>query len=92
MVKERVCKFDYPYEHIEEMKALKEAFNTAGINFICHESNGGWPHQFIVMRSGKTWNDIYKIVNSIKAARYRLETVYLTDDRSHETTEETIYA
>lgn len=93
MTKERVCKFRYNYEWAAEKDALKEKFTQNGIKFICHESNGGWPHEFVVMRSGKKWDDIYRIVNSVHAVRYSLETVYLTDDLAHETAqEETIYA
>lgn len=67
---ERVLIFNYPFEFIEKVNQLKSALNDNKIEFVCHESNGYYPHQFIIRKSDKKWNDICKIINSVMAAKY----------------------
>lgn len=63
---ERVLNFKYPYEHIKQVQELKKIFKEENIQFICYESNGYYPHEFIVRKSNKKWNELYKIINFIK--------------------------
>ncbi len=72
---ERVLTFKYPYEKKEEKDKLKEVFVQHSIEFICYESNGYYAHEFVVRKSGRKWNNIYKIINSVKAAKYNFKNV-----------------
>lgn len=67
---ERVLIFKYPYEKKEEKDKLKAEFQQHNIEFICYESNGYYAHEFLVRKSGKKWNDIYKIINSVMPVKY----------------------
>lgn len=74
---ERVLYFKYPFEYKTEMEKLKAVLTENNIEFICYESSGYYPHEFIVRKSGKKWNDLYKLVNSVKATRYRFKNTHL---------------
>jgi len=74
---ERVLYFKYPFEYKVEMEKLKSVLTENNVEFICYESSGYYPHEFIVRKSGKKWNDLYKLVNSVKATRYRFKNTYL---------------
>lgn len=75
--KERVLYFRYPFECKAETQKMKAVLNESKIEFICYESPGYYPHEFVLRKSGKKWNDIYKIVNSVKSAKYIFKNVYL---------------
>lgn len=75
--KERVLYFCYPFESKAEMQKLKSVLAENNIEFICYESNGYYPHEFVVRKSGKKWDDIYKVINSVKSAKYNHKYVYL---------------
>lgn len=49
---------------------MKEVLKNNNIDFICYESNGYYDHEFIVRKSGKKWNDIYTIINSVRPTKY----------------------
>lgn len=74
---EKVLYFKYPFEYKTEMEKLKSVLTENNVEFICYESSGYYPHEFIVRKSGKKWNDLYKLVNSVKATRYRFKNTYL---------------
>lgn len=74
---ERVLTFKYVFEDIEKVRQLKNVFAQNNIEFICYESSGYYSHEFIVRKSGKKWNDIYEIINSVKAARYIYKKIHL---------------
>ena len=67
---ERVLTFKYPYERKEDRDRIKEVLTENNIEFICYESEGYYPHEFIIRKSGRKWNDIRHIVNSVLSARY----------------------
>lgn len=75
--KERVLYFCYPFENKADMQKLKTVLEENKIEFICYESDGYYPHEFVVRKSGKKWEDIYKVINSVKAAKYNYKYVYL---------------
>lgn len=68
---ERALTFDYPFDCQREMENLKTVLTENNIEFICYESNGYYPHRFVVRKSEKKWNDIYHIINSVKPSMYR---------------------
>ncbi len=72
---ERVLTFKYPYEKKEEKNKLKAEFQKHNIEFICYESNGYYANEFVVRKSGRRWDDIYKIINSIMPVKYTLKNV-----------------
>ena len=63
---ERVLTFEYPYECVDDVRKLKKVLKNNGVEFICYESKGYYSHEFVIRKSGKRWNDIYCIVNSVK--------------------------
>lgn len=70
---ERVLWFKYPFEWKTEMEKLKSVLTENNVEFICYESSGYYPHEFIVRKSGEKWNDLCKLINSVRAARYRFK-------------------
>ena len=73
---ERALTFKYPFELSECKDKLKETFTENNIEFICYESDGYYPHEFVVRKSGRKWNDLYAIINSVKAAKYSFKNTY----------------
>lgn len=71
MVNEVALKFCYPSEYIDKAKALEELLNKKNVKFRFYESNGGWNHEFVVRRSGYTWNEIMGMINSVMSAKYK---------------------
>ena len=65
---ERTLIFNYPSEYQDKADQLARLFDEKGIQFKKHD---GAAITFTVRKSGYKWNDLYKIVNSVKAARYR---------------------
>ena len=82
MYKEEVAlKFGYPYERIDEAKKLEKLLDSKKIKFLFYESNGYWKHEFVVRRSGHTWNEIMKIINSVYApSNYKKEKTWFNND------------
>lgn len=70
---ERVLTFKYPFEFAEEMKKLIKLFTEENVEFICHESDGYYPHVFVVRKSKRRWNELYQMINSVKAAKYEFK-------------------
>lgn len=77
MEMERVLTFKYPFECLDKVIHLKEVLKEHNIEFICHESNGYYSHEFIVRKSGKKWNDLYRIINSVKPVKYEFKKTYI---------------
>ena len=73
----RVLYFSYPFECQKEAETLHRTLNTNNIQHIYYKSNSHYNHEFVVVKSGKKWNDIYKIINSVKASHYRFKNVDL---------------
>lgn len=70
MTRERILYFTYSSDDfISNTKALKELLSDKGIFFECTKTD--IYTRFYVRRSGRTWNGIYKLINSIEPARYR---------------------
>ncbi|MGL6216419.1 MAG: hypothetical protein ACRC36_00175 [Lacrimispora sphenoides] len=67
---ERVLVFNYPFEFTDKVKQLKNILKQNNVEFICNESNGYYPYSFIVRKSGRRWNELYKMINSVRAAKY----------------------
>ena len=79
MKKERVLCFSYPFEMKDKMEKLKEILYKNNVEYICYESSGYWNHEFVVRKSGKKWNDIYSIINSVKAAPYKFKSTNIEE-------------
>lgn len=74
---ERVLTFKYPFEFLNEVIHLKEVLKEHNIEFICYESTGYYPHEFVVRKSGKKWNELYKIINSVRPTKYEFKKTYI---------------
>lgn len=70
---EKVLTFKYPFEFVEEMKKLKKLFTEKNVEFICYESDGYYPHVFVVRKSKRKWNELYQIINSVRTAKYEFK-------------------
>lgn len=81
--KEVVLTFTYPSDAVEEANRLCEIFDDNNIEYKCYDIESGYPIQFKVCRSGRNWNDIMKLINSVKAARYRQQKMFV--DRTENT-------
>ena len=84
MITETVLCFGYPFKYEDNAIKLTEVLQKENIGFIFYKSNGYWNHEFIVRRSGKTWNDIMKTINSVMAVKYKKEKKTFDDDFKHE--------
>lgn len=81
--KEVVLTFTYPSDAVEEANRLCDLLDDNNIEYKCYDIESGYPIQFKVCRSGKSWNDIMKLINSVKAARYRQQKMFV--DRTENT-------
>jgi hypothetical protein len=70
---------------IETYNAVKITFQFIenDIDYVCYLSNGDYPPEFIVRRSNKKWDDILKMINSVKPCiyKYKKETFYITNEK-----------
>lgn len=73
MKKERVLYFSYSFEMKDNVEKLKDVLRQNNIEFICYESTGYYNFEFIVRKSGKKWNDIYALINSVYPSFYRFK-------------------
>lgn len=73
--KEVILKFTYPSTASEDAQRLCDVLDQNNIEYKCYDKEGtsGYPIQFNVLRSGKKWNDIMRLINSVRPARYRQE-------------------
>jgi predicted adenine nucleotide alpha hydrolase (AANH) superfamily ATPase len=79
-IEEVALRFEYPYELIDEAHELEKLLDSKKVKFIFYESNGYWKHEFVVRRSGYTWNEIMDMINSVKSAKYKKEKTWFTDE------------
>jgi hypothetical protein len=77
--KEVILKFTYPSTASEDAQKLCEVLDQNNIEYKCYDKDGtsGYPIQFNVLRSGKTWNDIMRLINSVRPARYKQEKMFV---------------
>ena len=80
MIEEVALRFRYPYEYIDKAKELEKLLDEKNIKFLFYESSGYWGHEFVVRKSGYTWNEIMKIINSVKPAKYKKEKTWFNDN------------
>lgn len=87
-ISERCLTFKYAGENkVQESKSLISLLESNKIDFVCYLETGSYyPCQFTVRRSGKKWNDIMKLVNSIYAPKYDYAKpdFYITEDQRRE--------
>ena len=78
--KEMVLTFTYPSHLTDEAQQLCTVFDQNNIEYKCYDKDGtsGWPIQFNVLRSGKTWNEIMRLINSVHPAKYKQEKKYVS--------------
>ena len=62
---------------------IANLFIDNDIDFVGYFSDGYHPAEFTVRRSGKKWDDIIELINSIKPCKYeyKKETFYITNDK-----------
>jgi hypothetical protein len=81
-ITERLLTFEIAGE-VTTYNAVKIAnlFIENDIDYICYLKD--YRPKFYVRRSGKKWNDIYKLINSVQAFVYRFtkETFYITNEK-----------
>lgn len=62
--------FKYTHKDAEkDALTLDEKLKQSGIDFVRHANANDW-QIYVINRSGKTWNDIMTIVNSVHAPKY----------------------
>jgi len=71
-IKERCLTFKYVGDNkVYNSKQLAELLKQNNIDFVCYLETGNYYScKFTVRRSGKKWNDIIKLINSIYATKY----------------------
>ena len=79
-VEEVALRFGYPYEFIDEAHELEKLLDSKKVKFIFYKSKGYYKHEFVVRKSGYTWNDIMDMINSIKPAKYKKEKTWFSDE------------
>lgn len=63
--------FFYPVEYLDRAEELHDLLDSKGIRHRYYPSEEYYGHEFFIGRTpGYTWNDIMKIVNSVKSAKY----------------------
>lgn len=80
MKKETTLQFNIPCEKLETAHKINELLSQEKLHFKFYESPGYYPHQFIVCRTGRKWNDVMRLINSIYAPRYKKKTEVFSDD------------
>lgn len=80
---ERCLSFKYGGDSQKELsEKLAKLLEENNIDYVCYNHKSDYYlSNFIVRRCGKKWNDLYKLINSVKAAKYDFikTTFYLTD-------------
>ena len=79
-IEEVALRFGYPYESIDEAHELEKLLDSKKVKFIFYKSKGYYKHEFVVRKSGYTWNDIMDMINSIKPAKYKKEKTWFSDE------------
>lgn len=71
-INERCLTFKYGGDDKnEKAEQLAKVLKENNIDFICYNTDSTYYHcQFVVRRCGKKWNDLMRLINSIKAAKY----------------------
>lgn len=85
-IKERCLTFKYgrienTSEKAEQLCKLLEQNN---IDYVCYDKDSNYYScKFVVRRCGKKWNDIMRLINSVRAAKYDYVTIdfYLTNEQ-----------
>ena len=87
-ISERCLTFKYAGEDkIQKSKSLVNLLLLNNIDFVWYIATGNYyPCQFTVRRSGKKWNDIMKLVNSIQSPKYNYakSNFYITNEQRRE--------
>lgn len=60
---------EFKYYNDEKAKELEKVLKANNIDFVSYYD--GLYILFRVAKSGKKWNDIYNIINSVKLAKYK---------------------
>lgn len=80
---ERCLTFKYAGDNKQEnCIKLSKLLDENNIDYACYDSNSNyWYATFIVRRCNNKWNDIIRLINSIKAAKYNYikTTFYITN-------------
>lgn len=80
MKKETTLQFNIPVDYAEKARNIATLLSQNNIIYKFYESPGYYPHQFIVCRTGRKWDDVMHIINSIYAPRYKKKTEIFSDD------------
>ena len=81
---ERCLTFKYAgNDKVENAINLSSLLDQNKIDHVCYLETGNYyPCQFILRRSGRKWNDIMKLVNSVQSPKYDYAKIdfYITDE------------
>jgi len=87
-ISERCLIFKYAGEDkVQNSKNLITLLERNKIDFVCYiGTDNYYPCQFTVRRSGKKWNDIMKLINSIYSPKYDYakSNFYITEELRRE--------
>lgn len=82
---ERALTFRYSDDCSDKAHELCNLLDSEGITYVMYD-DGGYGFKFVVSRSGRKWNDIMKLINSVKSAKYDYkQTIF--DERDGKTVE-----
>lgn len=72
MKNERYLYFKYPYDYTtkEQINNIETLLHENNIAYVFYQSSGYYPHEFYIAKSGKTWDNIMRLINSVKAPKY----------------------
>ena len=84
--KERCLTFKYGRNEntIEDANKLCKLLEENKIDYVCYDKESNYYHcEFIVRRCKNKWNDIMKLINSVRSAKYDYITIdfYLTEEK-----------
>lgn len=85
-IKERCLTFKYGRNEntIEDANKLCKLLEENKIDYVCYDKESNYYHcKFVVRRCKNKWNDILKLVNSIRSAKYDYITInfYITEEK-----------
>lgn len=66
---ERALTFRYPEQYSDQAHELDDLLTDEGIKHVMYDDRD-FGFKFVIGRSGRTWNDIMKLINSVKAPKY----------------------
>ena len=73
---ERALTFRYPEQYRDQAYELDDLLTDEGVKHVMYDDRD-FGFKFVIGRSGRTWNDLMKLINSVKSAKYNyVQTIF----------------